>query len=409
VDVIIARCCGLDVHQKTVVACVRIQGPTGQVAQEVRTFGTTTAQVRALKDWLEGQGVTHVAMEATGVLWKPIWHVLEPACALLLVNPRDVKRVPGRKTDVIDAVWIAQLLQCGLLRSSFVPPRPIRELRDLTRSRATLEQQAAAVANRLHKVLEDANIKLGSVATDILGVSGRAMLRALVEGETDPVRLADLARRRLRAKIPALQEALSGTITAHHRWLLRRLLDQLAFLEGEITSFDQHIAEMTRPFAMLLARLDTIPGIDRRGGENLLAEVGPDMTPFATAAQLTSWAGLCPGQHRSAGRTASATTRKGNRWVRRALGQAAWAARNTKNSYPAGQYRHLAPRRGKKRAIVAVAHSLLIAAYYVIRDGAEYRDLGAAHFDRLTPDKLTRMLVKRLERLGHKVTLEAAA
>lgn len=408
-EVIIARCCGLDVHQKTVVACVRIQGPTGQVAQEVRTFGTTTSQVRALKAWLEDQAVTHVAMEATGVLWKPIWHVLEPSCTLLLVNPRDVKRVPGRKTDVIDAVWMAQLLQCGLLRSSFVPPRPIRELRDLTRSRATLEQQAAAVANRIHKVLEDANIKLGSVATDILGVSGRAMLRALVEGETDPVRLADLARRRLRAKIPALQEALSGAITAHHRWLLRRLLDQLAFLEGEITCVDQHIAEMTVPFAPLLARLDTIPGIDRRAAENLLAEVGPDMTPFATAAHLASWAGLCPGQNRSAGRTTSATTRKGNRWVRRTLGQAAWAARNTKNSYPAGQYRQLARRRGKKRAIVAVAHSLLLAAYYIIRDGAEYRDLGAAHFDRLTPDKLTRLLVTRLERLGHKVTLEAAA
>jgi transposase len=408
-DVIIARCCGLDVHQKTVVACVRLQGPTGQVTQEVRTFGTMTADIQALQQWLAVHAVTHVAMEATGVLWKPIWHVLEGAVTLLLVNPRDLKRVPGRKTDVLDAAWIAQLLQCGLLRGSFVPPRPIRELRDLTRTRATLEQQTAAVANRIHKVLEDANIKLGAVATDILGVSGRAMLRALVAGETDPVRLANLAQRRLRAKIPALQQALTGTITAHHRFLLGQLLDQVTFLEGQIACLDRQIVQATAPFAPLLAQLDTIPGIDRRAAENLLAEVGPDMTPFGTAAQLTAWAGLCPGQHRSAGRSTRAATRHGNRWLRRTMGQAAWAARNTKQSYPAGQYRQLARRRGKKRAIVAVAHSLLIAAYYIIRDGVAYRDLGAAHFDRLTPDTLTRLLVKRLERLGHKVTLEAAA
>lgn len=408
-DVIIARCCGLDVHQKTVVASVRLQGPAGQVTQEVRTFGTTTPQLQDLRTWLEGHAVTHVAMEATGVFWKPVWHILEPAVALLLVNPRDLKRVPGRKTDVIDAAWIAQLLQCGLLRGSFVPPRPIRELRDLTRARATLEQQAAAVTNRIHKVLEDANIKLGSVATDILGVSGRAMLQALVDGETDPVRLADLARRRLRAKIPALQEALTGAITPHHRLLLRHLLTQLAFLEHEIVRFDQHIAEATAPFATLIARLDTIPGVDRRAAENLLAEVGADMTPFATPAHLASWAALCPGQHRSAGRSKGGATRNGNRWLRRTLGQAAWAARNTKGSYPAAQYRQLAPRRGKKRAIVAVAHSLLIAAFFIIRDGVTYHDLGAAHFDRLAPDKLTRILVKRLERLGHKVTLEAVA
>lgn len=408
-DLIIARCAGLDVHKKTVMACVRLQGPAGAMTQEIRTFGTMTRQLEQLRAWLQACGVTHVAMEATGVFWKPVWHVLEPHFELLLVNPRDVKRVPGRKTDVKDAAWIAQLLQCGLLRSSFVPPRAIRELRDLTRARATLEQQTAAVANRIHKLLEDANIKLGSVASDILGMSGRAMLRALADGETDPGRMADLAQRRLRAKIPALQEALTGAMTAHHRYLLRHLLAQLACLEEQIADFDRHVAEATVPFTEAIARLDTIPGIDRRGGENLLAEVGADMTPFATAAHFASWAAICPGQHQSGDRSHSAKIRKGNRWLRRTLGQAAWSARNKKRSYPAAQFRRLAGRRGKKRAIVAVGHSLLIAAFYILRDRVEYRDLGPAHFDRLESDKLTRMLVKRLERLGHKVTLEAAA
>lgn len=408
-DIVIARCSGLDVHKNTVAACVRIQGPRGQITQQVRTFGTTTIQLQALVVWLQEHGVTDVAMEATGVFWKPVWHLLEPHFHLLLVNPRDIRRVPGRKTDVSDAAWIAQLLQCGLLRSSFVPPREIRELRDLTRARATLEQQTTAVANRIHKLLEDANIKLGSVATDILGMSGRAMLRALADGETDPVRLADLAQRKLRAKIPALREALTGAMTPHHRFLLRRLLSQLAFLEDEIASFDRQITEATVPFATLLARLDTIPGMARRAAENLLAEVGADMAPFATAPHLVSWAAICPGHHESAGRSHGGTIRKGNRWLRRTLGQAAWSARNKKNCYPAAQFRHLAARRGKKRAIMAVAHSLLVAAFYIIRDGVEYSDLGAAHFDRLAPDKLTRMLVRRLERLGHKVTLDAAA
>ncbi len=408
-DIIIARCAGLDVHKKTVMACIRLQGPTGAMTQEIRTFGTMTRDLERLRTWLQTCGVTHVAMEATGVLWKPVWHVLEPEFELLLVNPRDLKRVPGRKTDVKDATWIAQLLQCGLLRGSFVPPREIRELRDLTRARATLEQQTVDVANRIHKLLEDANIKLSSVATDILGTSGRAMLQALAHGETDPIRLADLAQRRLRAKIPALQEALHGTMTAHHRFLLKQLLTQLAFLEGQIAEFDARVAEGTVPFGEAIAHLDTIPGFDRRGAENLVAEIGVDMTPFPTAPHLASWAAICPGQHVSAGRSHGATIRKGNRWLRRTLGQAAWSARNKKHSYPAAQFRRLAARRGKKRAIVAVGHSLLVAAFYILRDGLDYADLGATHFDRLRPDQLTRMLVKRLERLGHKVTLEAAA
>jgi transposase len=408
-EVIISRCAGLDVHKKTVMACVRFQGPAGAITPEIRTFGTTTRDLEQLRAWLQTCAVTHVAMEATGVLWKPVWHILDPTFELLLVNPRDLKRVPGRKTDVKDAAWIAQLLQCGLLRGSFVPPKAIRELRDLTRARATLEQETTAVANRIHKLLEDANLKLGSVATDILGTSGRAMLRAMVEGQTDPIRLADLAQKRLRAKIPALQDALRGSMTDHHRFLLRHLLDQLAFLEAQIAQFDQRVAEVTFPFAPAIARLDTMPGVNRRVAENLIAEIGVDMTQFPTAAHLASWAGICPGQNESAGRSSSATIRKANRWLRRTLGQAAWSARNKKQSYPAAQFRRLAARRGKKRAIVAVGHSLLVAAFYILRDRVEYVDLGPNHFDRLRPDQLTRMLVKRLERLGHKVTLDAAA
>jgi transposase len=408
-EVIISRCAGLDVHKKTVMACVRFQGPAGAITPEIRTFGTTTRDLEQLRAWLQTCAVTHVALEATGVLWKPVWHILDPTFELLLVNPRDLKRVPGRKTDVKDAAWIAQLLQCGLLRGSFVPPKAIRELRDLTRARATLEQETTAVANRIHKLLEDANLKLGSVATDILGTSGRAMLRAMVEGQTDPIRLADLAQKRLRAKIPALQDALRGSMTDHHRFLLRHLLDQLAFLEAQIAQFDQRVAEVTFPFAPAIARLDTMPGVNRRVAENLIAEIGVDMTQFPTAAHLASWAGICPGQNESAGRSSSATIRKANRWLRRTLGQAAWSARNKKQSYPAAQFRRLAARRGKKRAIVAVGHSLLVAAFYILRDRVEYVDLGPNHFDRLRPDQLTRMLVKRLERLGHKVTLDAAA
>lgn len=408
-DILIPRCAGLDVHQKTVMACLRLQGPAGALTQELRTFGTTTRELEQLRGWLQAAAVTHVAMEATGVLWKPVWHILDPAFELLLINPRDLQRVPGRKTDVKDAAWVAQLLQCGLLRGSFVPPRDIRELRDLTRARATLEQETTAVANRIHKLLEDANIKLGAVATDILGTSGRLMLRALVEGETDPIQLAELAQRRLRAKIPALQAALRGAMTAHHRFLLQQLLDQLAFLEQQIAHFDARVDEVTAPFAEAIARLDTMPGVSRRVAENLIAEIGVTMTPFPTAAHLASWAGVCPGQHESAGRAPRGTTRKANRWLRRTLGQAAWSARNTKHSYPAAQFRRLAARRGKKRAIIAVAHSLLVAAFYILRDGVVYADLGGDHFDRLRPDQLTRMLVKRLERLGHTVTLDAAA
>jgi transposase len=408
-DVLIPRCCGLDVHQKTVVASVRILGPTGEVTRETRTFGTTTRELEALAAWLRPFVVTHIAMEATGVLWKPVWHILEPEWQLLLVNPQHLKRVPGRKSDVQDAEWIAQLLQCGLLRGSYVPPVTIRELRDLTRTRTTLEDETTAVVNRIHKVLEDANIKLSTVASDIMGVSGRAMLQAIVAGETDPHRLADLARRRLQLKRGALVEALRGRVTDHHRFLLGRLLTQVRFLETEIATFDSRIADLTRPFAGALARLDQIPGINRRTAENVIAEVGTDMAPFPSGPELVSWAGVCPGKRESAGKSRRARMRKGNRWLTRALAQAAWAARNKKQCYLAAQFRRIARHRGEKRAVIAVAHSILIATYFILRDGVEYRDLGPAHFERLAPEKVTRDLVKRLEKLGHKVTLEKAA
>lgn len=408
-DVLHAHCCGIDVHAKFVVACCRQIGSTGSVTKTSRTFGTMTADLQVLAAWLTSEAITHVAIESTGVLWQPVWNILEPHVTIVLVNPRDVRQVPGRKTDVTDAEWLAQLLQYGLLRSSFVPPVAIRELRDLTRGRAKLVDQTTAVANRIHAVLHDANIKLGSVATDILGVSGRAMLQAIVNGETDPSRLADLARHRLRSKLPALRHALDGRVTDHHRFLLRRLLGQLAFLEAEIGTYDARIVEASAPFVAILARLDTIPGVDRRTAENIFAELGAEMAVFPTAAHLASWAAICPGNHETGGKQLKGTTRHGNRWARRALTEAAWGAKHTRGTYAAAQFRRLAARRGAKRAIVAVAHSLLVAAYYIIRDEVVYADLGAAHFDRLAPTQLTRYFVKRLERLGHKVTLEPAA
>lgn len=407
-DVVFPACCGIDVHQKSVVACIRALGPGGQVRKEWRTFATTTAALAELAAWLQTGGVTHVAMESTGVFWKPVWHALEGTVTLMLVNPRHVAQVPGRKTDATDAEWIAQLLQCGLLRGSFVPPKPIRELRDLTRSRTTLEQQRTAVVNRLHKVLEDANIKLGTVATDITGVSGRAILQALIAGQSDPVALADLARGRLRKKLASLRDAVTGHVTDHHRFLLRRLMSELRFLEEEIAAFDDRLREVTSPVEDLLTLLDTAPGINRRTAENLLAEVGPDMGVFPSAKHLASWAAICPGQYESAGRQPRGTIRKGNRWLRRALTQAALAGTRKKGSYAGAQFRRLAKRRGKQRAIIAVAHSLLVAVYFILRDRVAYQDLGADHFDRLSPVQLTNHYVRRLEQLGHTVQLDAA-
>jgi len=397
---------GLDVHKETVVVCVRRLGAAGQVHQEVRTFATMTRDLLALADWLAAQGVTHVAMESTGVYWKPIFNILENQFQVILVNAQHIKHVPGRKTDVKDCEWIAQLLQLGLLRASFVPPRPVRELRDLTRQRAQLVQERARTANRIQKVLEDANIKLGSVATDTLGVSGRDMLEAIVAGETDAEKLAELARQRLRAKIPALRLALEGRVTEHHRFLLRTLLDHVAHMETVIGQYRARIESVLSPFEEAVDRLKTIPGVDQRAAEVIVAEIGKDMSQFPSADHLSSWAGVCPGNDQSAGKRRSGRTTKGSRWLRTLLVQVAWAASRTKGSYFSAQYRRLAPRRGKKRALMAVGHAILVIAYHLLKEGTTYQELGADFFEKLEPERLVRYLVHRLEKLGHKVTLE---
>lgn len=406
-DTLYLNVAGLDVHLKTIQCAVRRRQPSGKLLAEVRSFGTMTRDLRALADYLRAQGVTHVALEATGVLWKPVWNILESQFVLLLVNPRHLKKVPGRKTDVSDAQWIAQLLECGLLRASFVPPRPVRELRDLTRHRAQLVAERTRVANRIHKLLEDTNIKLGAVASDVLGKSGRAMLRALLEGEQDADKLAELAEGRLRAKLPQLRLALEGHCTEHHRFVLRRLLAHLNYLESQIEAFSIRITPQLN--ALLTheqqGRLDAIPGVATTTIENVIAEIGPDMNVFPDEHHLSSWTGICPGNEESGGRRLRSRTRKGNRWLRRALAEAAWAASHTKNTYLSAQYRRLAARRGKKRALLAVGHSILVIVYHLLKEGVAYHELGADYFNRLEPERLRRYLVKRLQSMGYAVEL----
>jgi len=404
---VFACCAGLDIHQKSVEACVRRLEPAGPLHQQTRHWGTMTRDLRAMADWMAAQGVTHVAMESTGVYWKPIYNILESRFTVLLVNAQHLKQVPGRKSDVRDCQWIAQLLQHGLLKGSFIPPRAQRELRDLTRHRTQLVEEKTRTVNRVHKVLEDANIKLASVATDILGVSGRAMLEALMEGQEDPVKLADLAQRQMRGKIPELEKALEGHLTEHHRFLLRLLWKELAQQEELIAELDRKIEEHTRPFADEIERLDAVPGVDRRVAEVVLAEVGSDVKPFPTHSHVASWAGMCPGNEESAGKHLRRRITPGNRWLKRSLVQAAWAASHTKNTYLASQYRRLAGRRGRKRALVAVGHSILVIFYHMLKERTTYKNLGGDFFDRLEPERLTRYYVKRLEDLGHKVTLES--
>jgi len=410
-DVLYPCCAGLDLHKETVVACLR-KADAGKTRHEVRTFRTETGALLTLADWLAGEGVTHVAMESTGVYWKPVWNLFEGVFELLLVNAEHVKKVPGRKTDVKDAQWLAELLQHGLLKPSFVPDKPIRQLRDLTRQRTQLVRQKVQVANRIHKTLEDCNVKLGSVASDVLGASGRDMLRAIVRGETDPVALADLARQRLREKIPQLREALEGEIEDHHRFLLGMLMDQVDFLEGQIGKLTTRIAEvLPRPFEEAIGRLDGIPGVDRKAAEVIVAEVGADLGAFASAAQLASWAGMCPGNHESAGKRRSGRTTKGNGWLRVVLVQCAWAATRAKGTFLKAMYGRLAARRGKKRALVAVAHRLLLIIYNVLKKGQKYQEPVAEGASRPQDrERLKRRLLQRLEKLGvHVREVEAVA
>jgi transposase len=403
---VIGSCAGLDVHKKSGEACVRRIEPDGRLHMQTRSWGTTTGQLQQMAAWLAAQQVTHVAMESTGVFWKPIYNILEGRFEVLLVNAQHLKQVPGRKTDWSDCQWIAQLLPHGLLRGSFVPPREQRELRDLTRHRAQLTAERTRIANRIHKLLEDANIQLAAVASDVLGVSGRAMLEALIRGEADPDKLADLAQGQLRGKIPELREALEGHVTEHHRYLLGLLWEELTSTERFLARIDARIQELTRPFGAEIERLREIPGLDRRTAEVLLAEVGTNMKVFPSAQHLASWAGMCPGNDQTAGKRRSGRTTKGSVWLRTALVQAAWGASHVKRSYLAAQYRRLAGRRDRKRALVTVAHSLLVIVYHLLQNRTQYEDLGPDYLDRLREKHLTRYLVRRLERLGHKVTLE---
>jgi transposase len=406
-EVIHVSCSGLDVHKDTVVACIRRTMRDGRAEEVVKTFSTTTSGLLGLGDWLVGHEVTIAAMESTGVYWKPVWNLLEGRLELILVNARDVKQVPGRKTDVKDCQWIAHLLACGLLKPSFVPPLPQRELRDLTRTRTSLLQDNARSINRLQKILEDANIKLASVASDVMGVSGREMIRALIAGVMTPPQMADLSRKRMRSKIPELTAALNGKVSEHHRFMLKFLLEQIESLEGQIALLDKRIEEVMSPLEQAAMQvLDEIPGIDRRAAQNVLAEIGTDMSRFPTAGHLASWAGLCPGNNQSAGKRRSGRMMEGNRWLKGTLNQCAWAASRTSDSYFRSQHRRIARRRGDKKATMAVAHSLLSVCWRLLSRGEAFEDLGADYFDKLDQDRAKRQLVKRLEGLGFNVVLE---
>ena len=408
-ETIVKRAAGLDVHKAQVTACVRVPGRGRERAQEVAEFQTTVRGLLALCDWLKAHRVSQVAMEATGVYWKPVWAILEDEFDCLLVNARHVKQVPGRKTDVSDAAWLCQLLEAGLLRRSFVPPKPIRALRNLTRYRKAQIGERQREANRLHKILEDTGIKLDCVASDILGKSGRAMLDALVAGSTDPQLLAELAQGKLRAKIPALKEALEGRFDAQHALIVSAILAHLDFLDEQIQLLSDEIEEQLAPFAKAVELLCTIPGVQRRTAEVIVAEIGLDMSRFPSERHLASWAGQCPGNDRSAGKRRSGKTRHGSKWLDSALTEAAMAATRTNDVYLAAQYRRLRPRRGHGRALGAVKHSIITGCWHMLTTGELYREAGGDYFTRRDPERATRRLVAQLERLGHRVTLEAAA
>ncbi len=408
-EIVVERAAGLDVHKASVTACVRVPDEGGERKEDVATFATTVPALLTLADWLEAHGVTDVAMEATGVYWKPVWAILEDRFSCTLVNARHVKQVPGRKTDVTDAQWICRLAEAGLLRASLVPPKPIRTLRNLTRYRKAQIRDRQREAGRLHKLLEDTGIKLDCVASDLLGKSGRAMLQALIAGTTDPEVLADLALGKLRAKLPALREALQGRFDTEHAIIIGRILAHIDFLDESIAELSTAIEEEIAPFAPAVDALCTIPGVQRRTAEVIIAETGGDMSAFPSAKHLASWAGVCPGNDESAGKRRSGRTRKGSKWLRANLIEAATAASRTKNTYLQAQYQRLRARRGHAKATTAVAHSMLVATWHILTTGEIYTDPGGDYFARRDPERTTRRLVAQLERLGHTVTLETAA
>lgn len=409
-DVIVERAGALDVHKASVMACVRAPAERGRREEHIAQFSTTVQGLLGLRDWLAAHRVSVVAMEATGVYWKPVWAILEDDFELMLVNARHVKQVPGRKTDVSDAAWLCRLLEAGLLRASLVPPKPIRDLRDLTRYRKAQIRDRQREANRLHKVMQDTGIKLDSVASDLLGKSGRAMLDALVAGTTDPEVLADLARGQLRKKLPALREALEGRFGAKHALIVGQILAHIDFLDEAIDRLSEAIEEQLGPFGQ--AQVDllcTIPGIQRRAAEVIIAETGADMTKFPTAGHLASWAGVCPGNDESAGKRRSGRTTKGSKWLRQTLTECAKAASRTNDTYLAAHYARTRTRRGANRATTAVAHSILIACWHMLQTGETYNDPGGDYYQRRDPERTTKRLVAQLERLGHNVTLQEAA
>jgi transposase len=407
-EVVYPRCCGLDLHKRIVVACRIVPGLRGQPQKEIRTFSTMTADLLALADWLQAVGCTHVAMESTGVFWKPVYNLLEGQFTLLLVNAQHIKAVPGRKTDVKDCEWLADLLRHGLLKPSFVPDRAQRELRELTRYRTTLVGERSAEINRLQKTLEGANIKLAAVASSIVGKSAREMLDALVAGASDPAALAQLARGRLREKLPQLEQALQGQFAAHQRFLVAQQLAHLDYLDEAIERLSTEIAERLHPFEVTLTQLQTIPGVGRRAAEIIVAEMGTDISRFPSAGHLAAWAGMAPGNNESAGKRRSGKTRQGNPHLRTLLVETGQAAGRTKDTYLAAQYRRLAARRGQRRAALAVGHTILGIIYYLLKRGTTYQELGGDYFDEQDRQGVERRLVRRLEALGNKVTLEPA-
>lgn len=407
-EVLYPRCAGLDVHKATVMAGVRIAAG-GRIQSDIRQFAATTPGLLALSDWLTGYGVTHVAMEATGVYWKPVWHLLDGAFELVLANAAHIRNVPGRKSDVTDAAWIADLLAHGLIRGSFVPPVAVQALRDLTRTRKQLVREVAQHTQRIEKTLEDGNLKLGAVISNIIGVSGRAILDAIIAGETDPEALAGRADGRLRCSQEALVEALRGQVTAHHRFLLRQHLQLVDTLQASIAAFEVEIGTALEPFRQAAERLATIPGVSTIAAQVIVAEVGIDMTRFPTVRHLISWAGLCPRLDESAGKTRSRRVRKGAPWLKTVLVQCAWAATRTKGTYLQAQYHRVKSRRGPKRAVVAVAASILTAAYHILQDGVVYRDLGGDYFTQRDKLKVAQRLARRLKDLGYEVDLRATA
>jgi transposase len=404
-DVVHSRCCGIDIHKRTLCACISIKDGSEQEKHK-RRFGTTTDELRQLAAWLVEWRIGDVAMEATGVYWKPVWNVLKGQFKLLLANPQHLKAIPGKKTDFKDGERIADLMQHGLLHGSFVPPQRIRELRDLTRTRAKLAQERSRIVNRIQKVLEDANLKLACVATDVLGASGRLMIEALIAGERDSRKLAELSKGALRGKIPELVAALEGEFTQHHRFLLQQWIEMLGFIERKIAEFDERIADQALPFEPMVMQWIAVPGLKRTNAYGLVAEIGANMEQFPSAGHLASWATICPGNNESAGKQLGGRTRKGKPWLRRTLCEAAWGASHAKRSYFRALYHRLVRHRGKNRAIVAVAHSLLVTIYSFTKAGTAFEDLGVNYFDRINREALESRLVKRLVSLGNKVTLE---